>query len=193
MDWARVEFLYDCFSYALAQLWLLWKPPKRPILGRADGKACVLCANPQWQQVYFGHALGCDMPILEALWCALEPKSLQAIWQELADKAQFDDRPWDDLRPLFAVLEKDGWCNPKDGWYWNTTYDGGTGEWFAHRGPERQLLIRVDWNVYGVQLGWRYNIQWQEPGQRCKATSFGVVDRFARSSHNNLWHHLAKY
>lgn len=99
MDWARVEFLYDCFSYALAQLWLLWKPPKRPILGRADGKACVLCANPQWQQVYFGHALGCDMPILEALWCALEPKSLQAIWQELADKAQFDDRPWDDLRP----------------------------------------------------------------------------------------------
>jgi len=191
MDWGRAEFFYDWFAYCFDQLWLLWKQPQQAVAWSSE--MVTPSASSRWLHTYLGHALDCDMPILEALWCAMEPKSLQAIWQELAH-TYFANQPWEDFRPLFVMLEKDGWWRSKNGWSWNEKYDGGRGEWFAHRGPERRLSIQVYWYFDRMQWGWRYDIQWQEPGQHCKATSFKVIDAYSpNSTRNHLWMYLATY
>lgn len=147
-------------------------------------KICVAHVAPHWRQIYFAHALECDTPILEALWCAVEPRPLQAIWQELAEKdTGLFDEPSCDVDALFARLE----C---DGWRWTKELDTDSGKWSARRGTERLLQICLTWQRWTYHdLGWLYDIQWQEPGQPKQDTNF-LVGCNSHQPRRNLWHHL---
>ena len=153
--------------------------------------------SPRWLATYLAQGLGCDTPILEAIWCnpQLNPWTLEEIWRHLAQTDHGDlvrsDEP--DLDVMQATLERAGWQWGKRQESQNVSFGDPAVEWTAWTRYGSQLVVR--WKRVKSAGRVTYRVHQHQRGAEERTVEYQFFNRgFARvqQCRSLLWLALAE-